>query len=73
MKSKVFAKCFVRGCCFDEFFFLRDNWKTLLFLIVYRYSEIVLTAMLFETSVLKELRILCVISTLTDTNTKVPR
>ena len=28
------------------FFILCDNWKTFLFIIVYRYSEIVLTAML---------------------------
>ena len=29
-----------------KFFILCDNWKTLLFIIVYRYPEILLTAML---------------------------
>ena len=50
------------------FFFLRDNWMTLLFMKVYRYSEIFVSTILpafFEASVLKKVRILCVISAIT--------
>ena len=32
--------------CFDDFFFPCDNWKTLFFLKVYRYREIISTAIL---------------------------
>ena len=47
------------------FFILCDNWKTLLFIIVYSYSEIVCHVVaFFEGSVLKEIHIFCVISTI---------
>ena len=45
------------------FFILYDNWKTLLIMKNNRYSEIFVSAMLLLS--LKEVRILCVISTIT--------
>ena len=49
------------------FFILCDNWKILLFLKVYRYTEIFnhYVAVYFEASVFREVRILCLISTIT--------
>ena len=42
----LFSNVYVVGTiCFDKCFLLCDNWKTLLFTIVYRYSEIFSTAM----------------------------
>ena len=44
----LFSSAYVIGTtCFDEYFFiLCDNWKTLLFMKVYLYSEIFLSVML---------------------------
>ena len=51
---------------FDECFFITcDNWKTLFFMQMYRYPEVWWNrhvGLFFETSVLKEVLILCPLS-----------
>ena len=46
------------------FFVLRDNWRTLLFIKVLDFFKRAVVAF-FEASVLREVRILCAISTMT--------
>ena len=44
--KKLFSSVYIfRTTCFDGWFFLSDNWKTLIFMKVYRSSDIVLSAM----------------------------
>ena len=43
----VFSSVYVIGTtCFDECFSFHDNWKTLLLIKIYRFTEVFVTAML---------------------------
>ena len=64
-KTLLSSVCYCYNFLQWIFFILCDNWKTLLFITVYRYSSNRHVVAFFEASVLKEVRILCVISTIT--------